>query len=134
MSVKPIGSLRALQWAVAIGSAVPVAGGLAGIIHGPLMIPGPAQYTYAFDSHWRYLSGLLLAIGLGFWSTIPKIAQRGEPFRLLAGLVFVGGLARLVSLLAVGAPSRAMLFALAMELGVTPALALWQYRLAKHGI
>jgi len=41
-----------------------------------------------------------------------------------------GGLGRLWSLAAQGAPNRQMLAALVMELGVTPALALWQGRVA----
>ena len=46
----------------------------------------------------------------------------------LAGIVVLGGVGRLVSLLSIGSPSPAMLAALVMELIVTPGLALWQYR------
>jgi hypothetical protein len=82
------------------------------------------------DSHFRYLSGLLLAVGIGFVSTIPRIETHGGRFRLLTGIVVVGGIGRLASLLAAGPPSSMMIAALGMELLVTPGLAIWQSRVA----
>ncbi len=82
------------------------------------------------DSHFRYLSGLLLGIGIAFATTIPGIERHTTRFRVLTGIVVVGGAGRLMSLLLRGAPDAAMLAALAMELVVTPALALWQARVA----
>jgi hypothetical protein len=85
----------------------------------------------AADSHFRYLSGLLLGLGLGFWSTIPRIEANGTRFRLLTFPVVIGGLGRLFSLAAIGLPSAGMLGALAMELGVTPLLCFWQWRISR---
>jgi len=85
--------------------------------------------SVGLDSHFSYLSGLLLAIGLGFWSLVPNLQRNGASFRLLTALVFVGGLARLSDLLTDGAPPAPMLFGLAMELLVTPTLCLLQARL-----
>lgn len=121
---------RALQLAVALGGLVPVGAGLAGIVLGPAMIGGVALPAVSLDSHYRYLSGLLLGIGLCFWTTIPGIERKGGRFRLLTAIVVVGGLGRLTSLLTAGVPDAGMVFGLAMELAVTPLLALWQYRLA----
>ena len=45
-------------------------------------------------THLGYLSGLLLGIGLGFWSLVPGIERQGRAFSLLAAIVVVGGLAR----------------------------------------
>ena len=121
---------RALQICVALGGCVPVAAGLAGILLGP-RLAGDVSASVPLDSHFAYLSGLLLGIGLAFWSTIPEISQRGPRFRLLTAIVFIGGLGRLASLFMVGRPDAPMLFGLAMELAVTPALALWQARVAQ---
>jgi len=120
---------RALQLVVAVASLVPIAAGAAGIVLGPVMVDAGNVPTSA-DSHYRYLSGLLLGLGLAFASTIPRIEARTGRFRLLAAIVVVGGLGRLWALAAQGAPNRQMLAALVMELGVTPALALWQARVA----
>jgi hypothetical protein len=74
----------------------------------------------------------LLAIGFGFWSCIPKIEKRTERMQLLTALVFIGGLGRVTSLWAAGAPDMPMQLAFIMELVVTPLLCLWQYKIAKR--
>lgn len=122
---------RALQIAVAVGSLLPLGAGAAGVALGPRMLLGGTLVgSVDLDSHLRYLSGLLLAIGLGYVSTVPRIEAHGSRFRLLTAIVVLGGIGRLVSLVTVGPPSAAMVGALAMELVVAPALALWQRRIA----
>jgi hypothetical protein len=124
---------RALQIVVAIGSLIPIGAGLAGVLLGPAMIDA-AGLPIAADSHYRYLSGLLLGIGIGFVTTIPSIERRTARVRLLAAIVVIGGLGRLLSLLLHGVPDAPMLAALVMELVVTPALALWQARVARRAV
>jgi hypothetical protein len=119
---------RLLQQAVGICAVVPVAAGLYGVLFGHALT-GDAVSISA-DSHFRYLSGLLLAIGLIFWSTIPAIETKTGRFRLLTLVVVLGGLGRLVGLLLTGIPSLFMLGGLLMELVVTPVLCLWQTRIA----
>lgn len=109
-----------LQSCVALAAALPVAGGLWGAVDG---LGGVSAWS---TDHHRYLSGLLLAIGLGFWSTVPKIERRAQRFRLLTAIVFIGGLCRLLGV-ALGDPlTPAVAAALAMELVATPLLCLWQ--------
>jgi hypothetical protein len=119
---------RYLQRTVAVLGLVPVSAGLFGVLFGPALTGD--QVSVSADSHFRYLSGLLLGIGLLFWSTTPAIEEKPGRFRLLALLVVIGGLARLIGLLLTGIPSLYMLASLALELVVTPILALWQTRVA----
>lgn len=120
-----------LQLAVAVAGLVPAGAGLAGLVLGPAMVGGAAvTAATSLDSHFRYLSGLLLGIGLVFWSLIPDISRQTRTFRVLTFVVFVGGLGRLVALLETGWPEPPMLFGLAMELVVTPLLCLWQSAIA----
>ncbi len=121
-------SRRLLQAAVALGACVPVGAGLAGILQGAGLTADHA--SAALDSHLRYLSGLLLAIGLGYWSTIPRIESHRARFLLLTLIVVTGGLARLYGLLTHPLPPLPMRAAEAMELLVTPTLCLWQRRLS----
>ena len=81
---------NALRFCVGLAAIVPVAGGLSGAM---LSLGGVSAWS---ADHYRYLSGLLLAIGLGFWSTIPNIERHAPRFRLLTGLVVIGGLCRLL--------------------------------------
>ena len=127
--ISPTHERRALQVAVAIAGLVPVLGGLLGARFGAAMLGGGGDV--GFDSHYRYLSGLLFAIGLAFWSTIPRIETHGERFAILTFIVAVGGFCRAMGLLANGFPGPLMTAALGMELVVTPALYLWQSRVAR---
>jgi hypothetical protein len=125
---------RLLQAAVAIACLVPLGAGAMGVLHGPAWLKGvgaPGVPPPDLDSHFRYMSGIFLGVGIAFAGCIPDIARKGPRFRLLGGLVVAGGLARLLSLVEAGVPSAGHRFGLAMELGVVPLLMLWQWRVAR---
>jgi predicted MFS family arabinose efflux permease len=122
---------RLLQRVVVVAALVPVLSGLSGVVFG-FALTGDRTMSVSADSHFRYLSGLLLGIGLCFWSTVPSIEEKTTFFRFLTLVVVLGGLARLLGLWLTGVPSLTMLAALAMELVVTPALCLWQTRVANR--
>jgi hypothetical protein len=117
----------ALQATIAIAALVPVTAGIVGILDPALLdIAAPASTL----THTSYLSGLLLGIGLGFWSVIPTIERRGQIFSLLTFLVALGGLARLITAVRLGVWSPSVSLPLLMELVVTPLLWLWQRRIS----
>jgi hypothetical protein len=123
---------RLLQAVIAIGCLVPLAAGGAGILRGAAFLRG-VHDPLAVDlgSHFRYLSGLLMGIGIGFAFCIPRFERRATMIRTLGLIVVVGGLGRLFALLHDGPPSAVHLAALAMELVATPILVLWQARVAR---
>lgn len=123
-------SKQRLQIAVGVLALIPVSAGLAGILLGPDFLRLDPPWPADLDSHFRFLSGVFLAAGLGFYTCIPRIETKTGRFRLLAALTVSGGLARLYSLILVGAPSAGHLFGLVMELAVVPLLVLWQARIA----
>lgn len=113
---------RALQAAVGLAAAAPVFIGLWGVLAG---FGAPGAFA---DSQFRFLSGMLLGVGLMFWATIPRIETHRWPFRMLCALVVFGGMARVGTALASGL-NLATEAALTLELIVTPALFLWRERL-----
>jgi hypothetical protein len=128
---------KLLQQSVAIVAAVPVATGLYGVLFGQALT-GDAVSISA-ESHFRFMSGLLLGIGLGFWSTLRSIETNTGRFRLLTLLIVIGGLGRLIGLGLTGLPSLFMIGGLVVELVVAPVLCLWQTRVAnlhaeEHGV
>ena len=131
--MSPTAEKRLLQAAVAIACLVPLSAGGSGVIESAAMLKGvAAPLPPDLDSHYRYLSGLLLGIGLVFLASLPRIERRGAVFRTLGAVIVVGGAARLVPLLNGTSPSGAHLFALAMELVVVPLIVLWQARVARR--
>ncbi len=123
---------RVLQAVVALACIVPLVTGGMGIIHGPLWMKGVGAVPVDLDSHFRYMSGIFFGVGLAFCSCVPAVETKGARFRMLGGFVVIGGLARLWSLLSVGAPSTGHLLGLGMELGVVPCLMLWQAGFARR--
>jgi hypothetical protein len=123
---------RLLQGAVAFACLIPLGMGALSLVHGPAILRGiGAEAPVDLDSHFRYLSGLLLGIGLAFASCIPTIERSTARFQTLGFIVVVGALGRLVSLSDEGTPGSGHLFGLLMELVCVPLLMLWQARLAR---
>jgi hypothetical protein len=114
---------------VELASLVPILAGLFGVLAGAQMFGGG---TDGVDSHFRSLSGLLLGIGFVFISAIPRIELHRRHFRLLTAIVLTGGIGRLLGVLLTGTLDKTVLFALVMELVVTPTLCVWQHRVARR--
>lgn len=130
--MSPAAERHALQAVVALACLVPLSIGGWSVLHGPGFLGHPPVIPTDLDSHFRYISGIFLGVGVAFASCIPRIEATGPRFRLLGALVIAGGLSRLVSLAQVGAPSAGHLFGFAMELGAVPLLMLWQARVARR--
>ena len=123
---------RLLQATVAVASFVALSMGGLSVLKGPDVIKGmDPPFPIDLDSHYRYLSGLLLGIGLVFVATIPRIERHRTIYLTLGAVIFIGGLSRLVSLVAQGVPSFGHQFGLVMELVAVPLIVLWQGRVAR---
>jgi hypothetical protein len=120
---------RLLQLCIFLAASIAVAAGLGGAIGGARFFALSGDVGAA--SHVHYLSGLLFAIGLGFWSTVPDIAHQGPRFRLLAAIVVCGGLFRFAAIFRDGVPGGWALFGLVNETVVPVLLCLWQARVAR---
>jgi len=120
---------RLLQLVIAIAGLIPVSAGMWGGLRGIAMLGywGDA----AVDSHFRYLSGLLLGVGVAYWSAIPDIERQGARISLLTLTVVTGGFFRAFGMLVDGSPGPVMSGALIVELVVAPLIYLWQLRVAR---
>ena len=90
-----INEKRLLQFTIALVCLVPLSAGLMGILEGTQFIAGD---SINMDSHFRYMSGLLLGISLGFLSAIRNIEHHTMRIRLLTIIVVIGGCGRLVGI------------------------------------
>lgn len=129
--MRPAAEKRVLQAVVALACLVPLSAGSRGVLCGATWL-NHAPVAVHLDSHFRYISGIFLGVGVAFVSCIPAIEDKGARLRMLVAFVVLGGLARLLSLVEVGMPDDGMRFGLVMELAVTPLIALWQWRFARR--
>jgi len=120
---------RLLQIAIALGGLIAVGAGMAGGLHGTLMLGDWGDVN--LDSHFRYLSGLLVGLGVAYWSAIPDIEHQEARISLVTLIVVTGGFFRALGLLASGSPDWPMRAALVVEVVGAPLLYLWQRRIAR---
>ncbi|MDF7777430.1 DUF4345 domain-containing protein [Sphingomonas sp. AOB5] len=121
---------RLLQIVASLAALIPIAAASTGILRGASWLTH-APVPPDLDSHFRYLSGIFLGVGIAFATCIPDIEHKGSRFRLLGALVITGGLARALSLATIGPPSTGHLAGLCVELLVMPLLLFWQSRVER---
>ena len=123
---------RLLQAATALACLVPLSMGVTSVIGSASVLKGVSDpLPIDLDSHFRYLSGLLLGTGLVFLACLRDIERRRPVFLALGAIILVGGLARLLSVFELGWPGPGHRFGLVMELVVVPLIVLWQGRVAR---
>lgn len=125
---------RLLQAVIVLLCLSPLVIGGMGVALGPGQFGAALRGEGAGDlaSHYRYLSGIFLGVGLMALSCVPRIEAKGARFRWVVALVVCGGLARLYGIAVEGWPSAGHVAGLAIELGAVPLLGLWQARVARR--
>lgn len=100
------------------------------IILGPAAIPGGVPVNATMDSEDRFYGTLFMAWGAVLLWCTKDLERRSRVVYFLMLTVFAGGLARIVSMIAVGLPDPFFIAMTVLELFVPVALAYMQFRLA----
>jgi hypothetical protein len=119
---------KLLQIAVAIAGLAGVGVGLTGVLFGTMY--ADLSGDVVLDSYVRFLKGVLLAIGLIYWSCIPQIERRGERIALVTFILVFGTLSRLLTVIGHGVPTLGLIGNLVTGLILVPLLWLWQRHVA----
>jgi hypothetical protein len=123
----------ALQIVIGLIAIVPIFVGVNGIVRGPDMLVKAYNYPIQVDSHFRFLSGLPVAMGIFLLRSLPIIDRDGSDSRRVSLLVFIGGLGRLWGLITVGLEASAIVATL-FELFVPPFVCLWQNQIQQKTV
>lgn len=126
-------SKRLLQIASAVLGAVPVLTGIVGMsgLGDPIYASAALPANALLDSNLRFLSGVWLGLGAAVYWLIPDIEKQTVLFRVLWGMIFLGGVGRLMSMLFLGWPPIPFIAFTVLEIVGAPIFVAWQARLAK---
>ena len=120
---------KLLQIAFALGGLTLVGFGFAGVFFGATFIDLSGDVV--MDSYIRFLKGMLLAIGLVYWSSILDIERHGERISLVTFILVLGAVPRLMAVIGHGVPTIGILVSLVGELIFAPLLWFWQRHVAR---
>ena len=101
------------------------------VVLGPYAIPGSVPVNATMDSEDRFYATLFAAYGAALLWCIEDVERRSRRVYFLAATFFVGGLARVVSMLAVGPPNTFFIAMTILELVIPAFMAFMQSRISE---
>ncbi|MCR9195423.1 MAG: DUF4345 domain-containing protein [Hyphomonas sp.] len=119
-----------LQIWIGVISLIPLLFSVMGVINGAAYFMPDGGYPAALDNQLRYLSAIYLLVTLLLWWTIPSIEKHGTVLAFICAVIFLGGLARLLSHMTIGPGQPEQFAGMILELSA-PALLIWQRLVAR---
>jgi hypothetical protein len=122
-----------LQIVTGLLGIVPLATGLLGMmgVNNPEYLAAGVPPIVLLDTNLRFYSGVWVGVGLALWWLIPTIERQTVLFRVLWGMIFIGGIGRVLSMIMLGWPPVAFVAFTAIEIVGAPLFIWWQSRVAR---
>jgi uncharacterized protein YjeT (DUF2065 family) len=127
MNKRPLQITTAALGAIPVLTGIVTMFGLSDPIYASLGLPASAL----LDSNLRFFGGIWLGLGLALYWLIPNIEKHTVLFRVLWGMIFLGGIGRLLSMLFLTWPPVPFVAFTVLEIVGAPIFIAWQARLAK---
>ena len=99
-------------------------------VDNPLYYPVVLPREPLLDTNLRFYSGLWLVMGMAILATFRTYENHLGMYRLIWAMIFMGGVARMMSLLVIGRPPFPIVGLMILELWGAPLLAYWQNRVS----
>jgi Domain of unknown function (DUF4345) len=124
-----------LQIVMGLLGIIPVATGLLGMmgVHDPVYVAAGVPPIVLLDTNLRFYSGVWVGVGLALWWLIPTIERQTVLFRVLWGMIFIGGIGRLLSMIMLEWPPVPFVGFTAIEIVGAPLFIWWQSHVARVG-
>jgi hypothetical protein len=114
---------RVLQVVLAAGGVSAILISLLHVLLGPSCIPGSIPVNATMDSEDRFYATIFAAYGVALLWCVKDVEKKARQVKLLALVFFLGGLVRIVSMLAEGLPHSFFIAMTLLELCLP--LAIW---------
>lgn len=121
---------RALQILLGLFGATAIFIALLHVVLGPSAIPGSVPVNATMDSEDRFYATLFAAYGAAMLSCVGDVERKSRLVYFLALTFLAGGLARVVSWMAVGPPNGFFVAMTALELLLPFVIAFMQRRVS----
>ena len=122
---------RNLQLILGLFGAICMGIALVHIVFGPAAIPGASAVNATMDSEDRFYATMFLAFGAALVWCVRGVERKGTFVYLLSLTFFLGGLARILSILAVGLPDLLFILLTGVELVLPLVIAYLQFRVVR---
>ncbi len=124
---------RALQYTTAVLGLIPVITGCVTLmgVTDPLYVAAGIPHDPLLDSNLRFFGGVWLGLGLTLLWLVPRIDTQTAIFRILWGMIFVGGVGRLLSMVFIGLPPLPFIVFTLLEIVGAPLFVWWQSRIGQ---
>ena len=100
-------------------------------IHDPLFADLNLPNSALLDSDLRFLGGVWLGLGITVLATVREIEKHFALYRILWGMILLGGVGRLISLFVIGLPPVPFIGFTVLEILGAPIFVYWHAQIAK---
>ncbi|NOT03880.1 MAG: DUF4345 domain-containing protein [Anaerolineales bacterium] len=101
-------------------------------INDPLFADLHLPHSALLDSDLRFLGGVWLGLGITVLATVSYLEKYFAVYRILWGMIFLGGIGRLISMFVIGLPPVPFIGFTVLEIVGAPIFLYWHYQLVKN--
>jgi hypothetical protein len=125
---------KILQIILTVLGLIPIVTGMLGMlgVDDPLYASIGLPRSALLDSNMRFYSGVWFVLGIAVLSTIRNLEKHFPLYCILWGMIFAGGIGRLLSIFLVGFPPIPFIGLTLLELIGAPGLLYWHSRIASR--
>jgi hypothetical protein len=124
---------RGLQLTLTIVGGVAVAFGALTVITGGALVLDGGKVSPSIDSELRFYAAWYVGAGVIVIRAARRVESEGSTIRAVCAVLLLGGMARLLSIVSVGAPHPVFLVLMALEIVLPALLVPWQAAVARRG-